>query len=434
MTGSLCAMAAKGAQDLILTANPTKTFFKSCYRKHTNFAREPIEIPFSGAVDWGRRLQVTITRNGDLISRAFLVLQITGLVDNRDDADSDPAGKNVVHWTNALGFAALDTIELQIGGYTYDTHYGEWLMIHEELDTPAGKELGECVGDFINHTDLVSWSRSNQELIIPLKFWYMLFRDYSLPMISIQYHEVKLNFKLRAQSDLIVVNAVDAGNPTGPAIVVTINSLASNKRPTGGLITDAFLLQEYIYLDNRERYLFASSDQMYLINELQYSGAEIKQDGRDAYNLPLRFNHPCKCFFVVIQRDEVVQGESGNGRKEYFNYSASDAVGGADPIVNMTIALNSLNVMKPRAPKWFRIIEARDAFNKVPDRFIYPFPIAFKPFCIEPSGSTNFSRIDERTLILNTLPNMGAGQIRIYAWSNNKIKISGGMCGKSFAS
>src|SRR4051812_36491132 len=112
MTGSgiLVGLGARGAQDLILTYNPSKTFWKSCYRKHTNFAREPIELPFSGAVDWGRRLQVTITRNGDMISRAYLVLQIAALVDNRQNADSDPAGKNVVYWTNALGFAALDCI------------------------------------------------------------------------------------------------------------------------------------------------------------------------------------------------------------------------------------------------------------------------------------------------------------------------------------
>jgi len=430
----LTALAAMGAQNYMLNFNPTKTFWKSCYRKHTNFQREPIELPFNNAVDWGRRMQVTATRNGDLISRAFLVVEITGLVDNRQDADPDPAGKNVVHWTNALGFAMLDCIELQIGGYTYDTHYGEWLMIHEELNTPAGKELGECIGDFANQTDLVQWSRQNQEMIIPLKFWYMLFRDYSLPMISIQYHEVKLNAKFRKQDELVVVSAVNPGDPLGPAITVPISSLPVNQRPSGGLITDAYLLHEYVYLDNRERYLFAANDQIYLINELQYTGAETKQAGRDNYQIPMRFNHPVKALFVVIQRDAVVEGEGGNGRKEYFNYSASDAVGGADPLVDMTFALNSADVMKPRGPRWFRICEARESFNKVPDRYIYPWPIALHPFVIEPEGAINFSRIDERTAIIKTLPGMGSGQIRIYGWGNNKIKIAGGMVGKQFAS
>lgn len=434
MTGSLTALAAKGAQDLILTYNPSKTFWKSCYRKHTNFQREPIELPFQGAVDWGRRLQCNITRNGDMISRAFLVVQINALIDNRQNADVDPNGKNVVYWTNALGFAMLDTIELQIGGYTYDTHYGEWLMIHEELDTPAGKELGEAIGDFNNITDLVVWSRSAQEMYIPLKFWYMLYRDYSLPLIAIQYHEVKINFKLRAQADLIVVSATDPLNPPGPAIIVPINSLAVADRPTGGEITDAFLLHEYVYLDNRERYLFASHDQTYLMSELQFTGADQKPDGRDTQQYILRFNHPIKGLFIVIQRDVVVEGESGNGRKEYFNYSAQDIAGGRDPLTSMTLSLNAQNVMKPRGPRWWRIIEPRYSFNKVPTRFIYAMPISLQPFNKNPMGSTNFSRIDERTLIVTTLTGMGSGLARTYAWNHNKIKISGGMVGKQFAS
>ena len=433
-SGALTAQAAKGAQDIILTYNPSKTFWKSCYRKHTNFQREPIELTFQGAVDWGRRLQVNVTRNGDMISRGFLVVDISALVDNRTDADTDPNGKNVVYWTNALGFAMLECIELQIGGYTFDTQYGEWLMIHEELDTPAGKELGSAIGDFQNITDLVVWSRQTNVMYIPLKFWYMLYRDYSLPLIAIQYHEVKLNFKLRPQADLIVVSAQDPSNPNGPAIIVPINSLASEYRPSGGTINDAFLLHEYVYLDNRERYLFASHDQTYLMHEVQFTGSDQKGETRDFHQYILRFNHPIKMFAVLIQRDEVVEGETGNGRKEYFNYSALDVPGGADPLVRMTLSLNAQNIMKPRGPHWWRIIEARYSYNKVPTRYIYPMSFALKPFDKNPSGSINFSRIDERTLLMDTLTGMGSGLTRVYAWSINKIKISGGMVGKQFAS
>ena len=71
MGGGLLQLVAYGAQDVYLTGNPQITFFKVVYRRHTNFALESIQQTFNGSVGYGQRVTATISRNGDLISRAL---------------------------------------------------------------------------------------------------------------------------------------------------------------------------------------------------------------------------------------------------------------------------------------------------------------------------------------------------------------------------
>ena len=72
MGGGLMQLVAYGAQDVYLTGNPQITFWKVTYRRHTNFAMESIEQTFNGQADFGRRVQCTISRNGDLAYRTYL--------------------------------------------------------------------------------------------------------------------------------------------------------------------------------------------------------------------------------------------------------------------------------------------------------------------------------------------------------------------------
>lgn len=436
MSGVLTALAAKGAQDLCLTYNPSTTFWKSCYKRHTNFMTEPIELTFNGSTDFGKKLSTTINRNGDMIHAAWLIVDLSAIVDGRTNASSSNTGIKVVSWTNAIGFAMIETVELVIGGYTYDTHTGEWLLIKEELSTPVGKELGALVGDFDNIPDMVAFARSAQRLYIPLKFWYMLWASYALPLISIQYHEIKLNFKLRSRLDLIVPYADDGAGAQIEVTMATAN--ADGSGITGGAITDAFVLQEYVYLDNKERYMFAAADQKYLIRELQYSGDENISSSPSSTNITLRFNHPILELVWVFQRDSVVIGESAGvgvaAKKEYFNYSSST---NADSFLTATLTLNGNQIMKPRRAAYFRCIQPRRHHTKCPTRYIYTMCFALVPESPEPSNSVNFSRIDDRNMAFtfsSTSELLETSKFRIYADNFNRIKISGGMVGKQYAS
>ena len=125
MGGGLLQLVAYGAQDVYLTGNPQITFFKVVYRRHTNFALESIQQTFNGTVGFGQRVTSTISRNGDLISRAYLELE--------------SIDKNLVPY---FGLRVLKEAEVEIGGQKIDKHYSEWLYIWNELTMPVGKKEG----------------------------------------------------------------------------------------------------------------------------------------------------------------------------------------------------------------------------------------------------------------------------------------------------
>ena len=77
MGGGLMQLVAYGAQDVYLTGNPQISFFKSVYKRHTNFSMESIKQILSGNASTGNRVTATISRNGDLIGQMYLVTTIS---------------------------------------------------------------------------------------------------------------------------------------------------------------------------------------------------------------------------------------------------------------------------------------------------------------------------------------------------------------------
>ena len=179
MGGGLLQLVAYGAQDVYLTGNPQITFFKVVYRRHTNFALESIQQTFNGTVGFGQRVTATVSRNGDLISRAYLNLKIT-----KGDANN----KLVPY----VGLKAIKYAEVEIGGQKIDKHYSDWMYIWNELSLPVGKKeayykmVGGKSGKFF------SAGTNDMNLYIPLEFWFCRNIGLALPLIGLQYHEVKI--------------------------------------------------------------------------------------------------------------------------------------------------------------------------------------------------------------------------------------------------
>ena len=188
MGGGLLQLVAYGAQDVYLTGNPQITFFKVVYRRHTNFALESIEQTFNGSVSWGNRVTATISRNGDLISRAYLEMSIptaTGLIP-------------------LAGLRAINYVELEIGGQKIDKHYGEWMYIWNELSMPLGKKQG--------YFNMVGGGGSSsvttvKKMYVPLEFWFCRNVGLALPLIGLQYHEVKVVIQFSEQSDMVTTGS-----------------------------------------------------------------------------------------------------------------------------------------------------------------------------------------------------------------------------------
>lgn len=294
MAGGLMQLVAYGAQDVYLTGNPQITFFKVVYRRHTNFSMECIEVNLNGNPDFGRTSTVTITRNGDLITQIYLLVRLPAVVPS--SADSKFA------WVRKLGHALIRSVEVEIGGSRIDRQYGTWLQIWWELAHHAGDNVrgfNKMIGDVPELTEYSNEASPEYNLFVPLKFWFNRHVGLALPLIALQYHEVRLHFHFSRIEELIVSNAAFR---------------ASDLKDIS--MRDALLLVDYIYLDSEERRRFAQVGHEYLIEQLQFTGEESAQNLTQKYKLD--YNHPTKELFWALKNGNYTSG------KNFLCYSDSD--------------------------------------------------------------------------------------------------------------
>jgi hypothetical protein len=244
MGGGLMQLVAYGAQDIYLTGNPQITFFKVVYRRHTNFAIESIEQVFNGNPTFGQKVSATISRNGDLINHVYLQVQFpalsTGSVWGTGTAPASVA------WTNALCHALVRYVDIEIGGQRIDRHYGLWLEIWDELTQTAEKQNGynHMVGKYAASIGLVGNADSPRIYYLPLMFWFCKNPGLSLPLIALQYHEVKISMEFRYAYELIVGLTADGDR----SLSTNTTSIAD----TGGVqLSNAALWVDYVYLDGK---------------------------------------------------------------------------------------------------------------------------------------------------------------------------------------
>jgi hypothetical protein len=286
MGGGLLQLVAYGAQDAYITGNPHITFWKVLYKRHTNFAMEAFRVNFTGAPQYGQRVVAVINRNADLMYKTYLEVVLPDT-----QATATGASFNVL-WTNGgqrrLGYILLKKIEVEIGGQIIDTHYGEWLYLWEnltsnvdnstKLDAMTGGQQGGVVSSNI------SCGGRPSVLYIPLQFWFCRNPGLALPLIALQYHEVRINLTLAPSTDL-----------------VSRGSFASVSAAAAALpqIRDMSLYIDYIYLDVDERRRFAQQSHEYLIDQLQYGLQQTLTTANARIDLTL--NHPVKELIWVFQ-------------------------------------------------------------------------------------------------------------------------------------
>jgi hypothetical protein len=276
MAGGLMQLVAYGAQDVYLTGNPQITFWKVVYRRHTNFAVESIEQVFNGTGDFGKKVVCQIQRNGDLITKMFLRVVLPAL----------PAS---VAWTSKVGHAMLKTVELNIGGTTIDKHYGDWMNVWYELARKFAHDRGydQMIG---NTSELTSSSNGTlaTTLYVPLYFFCCRNDGLALPLIATQYHDTRIEIEFQPLLQLL------CGSSAGSAPSVTMGACS--------------LFVDYVYLDSEERKKFAQASHEYLIEQLQFTGAESVTSQSSKFRL--NFNHPCKALYWNVQQNKYTNGNT----------------------------------------------------------------------------------------------------------------------------
>jgi hypothetical protein len=265
MGGGLMQLVAYGAQDVYLSGNPQITFFKVVYRRHTNFAVEPVPQTWNGSADFGRTVTCNINRNGDLITNMYLCVELA----------ATPA--NAVAWgyVNRLGHAIVQNVKIEIGGSKIDEHYGDWLNVWYELTHETSQERGysKMIGNDPALTTVTTDAKLAYTMYIPLVFWFNRNNGLALPLIALQYHDVRITLIYNSFH-----NCVNYRGSSAPVVNTPM--------------TDSFLVIDYIYLDSEERKRFAQASHEYLIEQLQFTGSESLSSVSNKYRL--NFNHPCK--------------------------------------------------------------------------------------------------------------------------------------------
>ena len=393
-------LVAYGAQDVYLTGNPQITFFKVVYRRHTNFACESIEQTFNGSVDFGNRVTATISRNGDLISNCWV------------EATMSATNGTFV---NCAGHRLLEEVELEIGGQKIDKHYADWLEIWSELTMPEEKRAGykAMVGKFDAAVPANDPIKDNK-LFIPLMFFFNRNPGLALPLIALQYHEVKINITFAKAVDMFTDTAKDAE-------------------------LRASLWVDYVYLDTDERRRFAQVSHEMLIEQLQFTGRE-SVNGASNNKVRLNFNHPVKelvWVFKDLTNTDNDPFDYSYGANQDFSSGGSlsnDLDLSNDVMETAKLQLNGHDRFAERDARYFRLVQPFQHHTRVPTRPIYVYSFALKPEEHQPSGTCNFSRIDNATLNVKLAGGSGETyEMLVFAVSYNVLRIMSGMGGLAYS-
>ena len=558
MGGGLMQLVAYGAQDVYLTGNPQITFWKVTYRRHTNYAMESIEQTFNGQADFGRRVQCTISRNGDLAYRTYL--QVTLPEISQENCCGDGTSATWARWLDFPGEQLISMVEVEIGGQRIDRQYGDWMHIWNQLTLTAEQERGynKMIGHTTQLTYLIDPKFADIEtacgangapaavcaprkalpettLYVPLQFWFCRNPGLALPLIALQYHEVRINLELRPSDECLwaVKSLSTKANSVAGQKVVTVGGNVKQTAAYQKSLVATSLYVDYIFLDTDERRRMAQNPHEYLIEQLQFTGDESV--GSSSNKIKLNFNHPCKELVFVVQKDEnvdycssflegevlcnafgaqpfnytdaidalpnsisafaaletvrdnkgVIENElfqdagadltsdeygagftaaSASAIHESWDYystnvgaattrygsNVSDAGAfvlaetalnmhcwGQNPVVTCKLQLNGQDRFSEREGTYFDLVQPFQHHTRSPDTGINVYSFSLRPEEHQPSGTCNFSRIDNATLQLvlsaNTVGGESTAKVRVYTTNFNVLRIMSGMGGLAYS-
>ena len=410
MAGGLLQIVASGAQDVYLTGNPQITFFKIVYRRHTNFSMESIQQFFRNEqnLDFGKSTYSVIERKADLMSGAVLEITLPAL-------NQTQSGATYVNWVDGIGNALIKSAVVKIGGYTVDTQSGEWMDIHSQYNVTKDKRTtyDEMVGNGATTTNILA----DEELTlhIPLHFWFSN-PGLALPVEALQYHDVEIHFNFANLADMITSNVAIS------APVDTNGAVAAFKA--------CKLYVDYVFLDTDEKRRTIQSSHEYLIEQVQILNPEDINAGDTSRKLDLFLKHPVKALYWVMSNNQYTTTGSTGKNNQPLLYTADNNIDNKDTFTTMKLLFNGGDRFTERPSKYFRLTQPYQYFKCCPDKYIYSYTFALRPYDLQPSGSCNFSRIDtvKMNITFNaTNQTATASKLKIYAVNYNVLRIMNGM-------
>jgi hypothetical protein len=416
MGGGLLQLVAYGAQDAYICGNPQITFWKGLYKRHTNFAMEPFRVNFTGQPNWNTKQSAIIGRHADLLYSTYVeVVLPPGLSMNNDE--------------KRLGYNLIKYAELDIGGQLIDRLYGEWLFIWEALTMSTEKKvnLDAMVGaalangaQSIPSAAVCNVGNGKPSLptvvYIPLYFFFTKNPGAALPLIALQYHEVKINIMW---NDPVLISGTRASSGvTGPV--------------------QAAVYIDYIYLDVEERRRMAQQSHEYLIEQTQFN----EDKGISSYNnrIDLTFNHPVKELVWVVQPERYTNCKLPSAPTPLTPFKYDQ-----DAVYEQWLQINGQDRLDHRYGNYFTHTQrfqhhtGTGVINTATPG-LYSYSFALRPEEHQPSGTCNFSRIDTATIVMNISGGVTVDEatdatwsVRVYAVNYNILRIMSGMAGLAYS-
>ena len=401
MGGGLIQLVAIGINDIYLIGNPQITYFKTVYKRHTNFAIESQSQTIDGKTDFGQIIEITIARKGDLIKDIICNVKL-------------PILPNGYYWTNGIGNILIKQVDLEIGGQLIDRHYSEWLDIWSQLTINESKigAYNSMVGNYNAISTLQNNATIPLVLNIPLFFWFNRDWALALPLIALQYHDIKLKIYLR---DFNRCYKND-----------TTNTFLS-----GYNITQFNVWVDYVYLDTDERRDMASKQHEILIEQLQTEGDEFISSSQNTISKKLNFNHSVKELYWVHIPNNYLQQNLITGNN-YLNYTLPTSTETFDTGL---IQLNGIDRFETRTADYFRVVQNYQFHTRYSYKNIYTYSFGCYPEKYNPSGCCNMSKINTIVLYLgysginHSSNNM---ILKVFGINYNILRIVSGMAGLTF--
>jgi hypothetical protein len=459
-------LVAYGAQDVYLTGNPKVTFFQAVYKRHTNFAMEAIQQTINGSAANGQRISVTIARNGDLVGYMYAELIPLSV------ANSNLTSTNVLYDTNWVAERAFSAIELSIGGQRIDKHFQTWWRLYAELFLSDENKVQYNKMTTMSNPAHNVGNASISPVYLPLIFFFNRNPGLYLPLIALQYHEVRLD--------------IDC-SPVYQAY------FSSSIQPV--------IWANYVFLDTEERRRFAQKGHEYLIEQVQHTGGDTVTAGANSETavqlIRLSFNHPVKEFIWCYTNPTVsgtalatlgsnlnamwnfcshtgnvnvtcntaamvasnnwvlphltgvptlvnlagtsvsgIAAASGAGNC-YWIEDGNNATGTAGvevgPLHLFKVVLNGQDRFKEQNGKYFNQVQPFYHHTGTPYPGVYTYSFALQPEEHQPTGTCNFSRIDNAQVSIQMKTSCQTTLQKLFAVNYNILRIQSGMGGLAFS-
>jgi len=321
MAGGLLNIVSVGNNNIFLTGNPSKTFFKVSYAKYTNFGLQKFRIDYDGLRDLRLTESSTFTfkipRYAELLMDTYLVVNIPDIWSIVYNPTIDTNLLWVPYefkWIRDLGTQMIQRIDINCGSFLLQSYTGEYLAAMVERDfsqekkklfntmsgnIPEFYDPANCLGR--QNTYPSSFYTPNgtgaepsirgRPIYIPINTWFTLNTACAFPLIALQYNELTITVTLRPIQDLFVIRDVFDNQyqypyvqpdfnqnrfqmyrflQTPPSVLLdpSYNFSFNQQNYSSTWNADVHLLSTYCFLSKEEAKHFASEDQVYLIKDV----------------------------------------------------------------------------------------------------------------------------------------------------------------------